>query len=238
MKVSAEMIRDAVPAVAGPAGASTIPTLAGTARKETVKGKAKTAAAPATTAGPGANIRPLIDMIVSEIESLGAIVSKFLDFTKPLQVNPEEVEVEEFLSRASSLIPMGQFSDRSLRFSVSAGAERARFDRALMEQAVRNLLTNALAATEPGGEVLVGAERSRGLDGSRECFRIFVKDSGPGMNEEIRSQLFHPFFTTKSDGTGLGLSIVHRIVEEHGGSVEVSSEPGAGTVFTILLRED
>jgi signal transduction histidine kinase len=54
----------------------------------------------------------------------------------------------------------------------------------------------------------------------------------------VRSQLFHPFFTTKSDGTGLGLSIVHRIVEEHGGSVEVRSELGVGTIFSIILKEE
>jgi signal transduction histidine kinase len=58
------------------------------------------------------------------------------------------------------------------------------------------------------------------------------------MSEEVRSQLFHPFFTTKSDGTGLGLSIVHRIVEEHGGSIEVTSKIGAGTEIAIVLKED
>ena len=208
MKVSAEMIRDEFPAAA----------------RAAKKGEAK--------------IRPLIDMIVTEIESLGAIVSKFLDFTKPLKVNSEEVDIAQFLARATSLITTGQYSGRSLKIAVAAGAERASFDRRLMEQAVRNLVTNALAVTEPGGVVLVGAERSRDLEGGKGNFHIFVKDDGPGMSEEVRSQLFHPFFTTKSDGTGLGLSIVHRIVEEHGGVVEVRSGPGAGTVFTIVLRED
>ena len=213
MKVSAEMIRDAV-------------------------------AAPTRSRATVANIRPLIDMIVSEIDSLGAIVSKFLDFTKPLKVRSEEVDIAEFLARATSLIPMGQYAGRTLRTELVPGAERASFDRRLMEEAVRNLVTNALAATEPGGEVLVGAERQPGAgrapgsgDG-RGVFRIFVKDTGPGMSDEVRSQLFHPFFTTKSDGTGLGLSIVHRIAEEHGGSVEVRSGPGQGTVFTIVFRED
>jgi signal transduction histidine kinase len=232
MKVSAEMIRDSVPANAGTesavsANAETAPT-----GMERGKGRAAARARP-----QGANIRPLIDMIVSEIESLGAIVSKFLDFTKPLKVNPEEVNIEEFLTRATSLIPMGQYSDRVLRVVVSAGAEKASFDRRLMEQAVRNLVTNALAAAD-SGEVLIGAERSKGSGDGQGVFRIFVKDEGPGMSEEVRSQLFHPFFTTKSDGTGLGLSIVHRIVEEHGGSVEVSSELGVGTVFSIILKEE
>jgi len=153
-------------------------------------------------------------------------------------VKLEDVNIEDFLTGATALVPMGQYAGRRLRVSVSPGAERASFDRRLMEQAVRNLVINALAASEPGGEVLVGAERAAGGDAGRDTFRLFVKDDGPGMSEEVRAQLFHPFFTTKSDGTGLGLSIVHRIVEEHGGSVEVSSETGSGTVFSIILKED
>jgi signal transduction histidine kinase len=232
MKVSAEMIRDSVPANAGTESAVSANAETAPAGMERGKERAAARARPQDS-----NIRPLIDMIVSEIESLGAIVSKFLDFTKPLKVNSEEVNIEEFLARATSLIPMGQYSGRALRVAVAAGAEKANFDRRLMEQAVRNLVTNALAAAATG-EVLVGAERSKGLAGGQGIFRIFVKDEGPGMSEEVRSQLFHPFFTTKSDGTGLGLSIVHRIVEEHGGSVEVSSELGVGTVFSIILKEE
>lgn len=267
MKVSAEMIRDSVPAIAGTESAE--PATAGSALKGKSKAIAGTESAVAAGLGAAskgkpravagyriraseANIRPLIDMIVSEIESLGAIVSKFLDFTKPLQVHPEDVDIEEFLSRATSLVPRGHYAGREVRVSVSPGAERARFDRRLMEQALRNLVTNALAATDAGGVVIVGAERtpsgalpsgasptgaSPTGETGRGTFRLFVKDDGQGMSEDVLSQLFHPFFTTKSEGTGLGLSIVHRIVEEHEGSIEVRSRPGEGTVFTILLKE-
>jgi signal transduction histidine kinase len=100
-----------------------------------------------------------------------------------------------------------------------------------MEQVVCNLIENGLAASKEGSEVLVRAERRAGE------FRIVVRDDGEGMSEEVRSQLFHPFFTTKSEGTGLGLSIVHRIVEEHGGSVDVTSKVGHGTEIVIVLRE-
>jgi signal transduction histidine kinase len=179
-----------------------------------------------------AKIRPLVEMIVSEIDSLGAIVSKFLDFTKPLKVKPDEVSLPVFLARTASLIPMGQFPGRELLVETAPGAERAVFDRRLMEQAVCNLIENALAASSEGGRVIVRAERSE--EGE---FRITVEDEGEGMSADVRSQLFHPFFTTKSDGTGLGLSIVHRIVEEHGGSIEVASKAGAGTRIAIVLRK-
>jgi signal transduction histidine kinase len=104
-----------------------------------------------------------------------------------------------------------------------------------MEQAACNLIENALAASGEGGEVVVRAER--GVDGAGTEFRIVVCDRGGGMSEEVRAQLFHPFFTTKSDGTGLGLSIVHRIVDEHGGSVDVKTRIGWGTEIAIILKE-
>jgi signal transduction histidine kinase len=214
MKVSAGMIRDAAEYQAA---RMTAPARRGEARRPE-----------AGPRPPDADIRPLANMIVSEVDSLNATISKFLDFTRPLSVKLQEVEMGEFLSRAAAHIPMERFPGREVRVDVAEGAERASFDRNLMEQAVSNLVANALAASRPGQEVLLRAERDGGE------FRIIVKDEGEGMSDEVRSQLFHPFFTTKSDGTGLGLSIVHRIVEEHGGTIDVRTGPG-GTSFEIRL---
>jgi len=225
MKVSAEMIRDSS---VGPSPAPKPAKAAG------AKAGQKAAARQEI------DIRPLAEMIVSEIDSLGVVVSKFLDFSKPLKVKAEQVGVGDFLARAASLVPMAQFPGRSLRCEVGPGAEKAVFDRKLMEQAVCNLLENALAASPPGATVLMRAERSGKAAEGGSFFRISVEDRGEGMSEEVRSQLFHPFFTTKSEGTGLGLSIVHRIVEEHGGAVEVRSEAGVGvgTTITIALPDN
>jgi signal transduction histidine kinase len=213
MKVSAEMVRDIATPRKG--AAAKAPSRAGTS--------------------PEARIRPLVEMIMSEIDTLGSIVSKFLDFTKPLNIKSEEVLVADFLAKVASHIPMGQFPGRELRVETAPEATRAVFDKRLMEQAVCNLIENALAASKIGGEVMVRAERKTGNLGGE--FRLVVSDGGEGMSEEVRSQIFHPFFTTKSDGTGLGLSIVHRIVEEHGGSVDVNSKVGSGTEIAIILRE-
>jgi len=241
MKVSAEMIRDTIPAEAGMVSA--VPAEAGIAQKR--KANAGIESAVAASAGAAqrrkasrrseTDIRPLVEMIVSEIDSLGAVVSKFLDFSKPLKIKSEGVRVADFLARVASLIPMGQFPGRELRVETAPEAALAVFDKRLMEQAVCNLIENGLAASREGSEVLVRAERRTGDSGGE--FRIIVRDDGEGMSEEIRSQLFHPFFTTKSEGTGLGLSIVHRIVEEHGGSIDVTSKVGHGTEIVIVLRE-
>lgn len=204
MKVSAEMIRDA-------AAYQSVKAAGGSRPKDL-----------------DANVGPLAEMIVSEVDTLSAIITKFLDFTRPLSVKPQEIDVGEFLSRAAAHIPMEKYPGREVRVEVAQGAERARFDRSLMEQAVSNLVENALAASKPGQEVWLRALREGG------SFRIVVEDEGEGMSEEVRSQIFHPFFTTKSEGTGLGLSIVHRIVEEHEGAIDVRSGSG-GTAFEIRL---
>jgi PAS domain S-box-containing protein len=108
---------------------------------------------------------------------------------------------------------------------------------AKINQVIMNLLSNAIDACPRGGKVTV---RSRpgpgpGLDG--EGVRIEVSDTGPGIPPEIRDRIFDPFFTTKpvGQGTGLGLSISYGIVQDHGGTIEMTSEMGRGTTFTVHL---
>jgi signal transduction histidine kinase len=84
-----------------------------------------------------------------------------------------------------------------------------------------------------GGQLAFGARRVTGS----ELVAITVSDTGSGIDSESLEVIFEPYFTTKLHGTGLGLAITRRIVEEHGGSIQVASEPGRGTVFTIMLLE-
>jgi signal transduction histidine kinase len=98
-------------------------------------------------------------------------------------------------------------------------------------QALVNLLVNAAQATAEGGRVSIITL------GEGEAVRVEVRDTGVGMTEETRRQLFQPFFTTKppGEGMGMGLAVVHGIVTSHGGHVEVTSEPGRGSCFTLHL---
>ncbi|MCZ7625276.1 MAG: ATP-binding protein [Candidatus Methylomirabilis sp.] len=101
----------------------------------------------------------------------------------------------------------------------------------LLEQVFVNLLLNALDAMPDGGSVLVAAQARDDL------IEVRVEDTGSGIAPESLPRIFDPFFTTKKvgEGTGLGLSVVYGIVKDHGGTIEVTSEPGAGTAFLITF---
>lgn len=171
----------------------------------------------------------LASMIVNEADTLGAVVSNFLDFARPYTVRKESCRVDDLLRRVISMLPLSSFPGRELHCEFADDLPDVPMDRTLIEQVFRNLLINALEASYPGQPVLVDARRDDGH------VVVQVHDSGLGMDEATQKRIFNPFFTTKSNGTGLGLSIVHRIVESHGSRIEVHSEPGGGTTFRVHL---
>src|SRR5439155_221806 len=105
-----------------------------------------------------------------------------------------------------------------------------RVDPQRFRQVLWNLCLNAVEAMPEGGELRVGATLVPG-----HKLEVSVADSGHGIAPDDLAHVFEPFFSTKADGTGLGLSLVHRIVQEHGGEVDVRSTPGLGTMFTVTL---
>jgi signal transduction histidine kinase len=102
-------------------------------------------------------------------------------------------------------------------------------DRALLRQAILNLVKNGLEALSRGGALTISS-RARG-----DVVEVAVADTGPGIAPEVADRLFEQFFTTKPQGTGLGLSISRQIIEEHGGELAWANRPGGGAVFTIRL---
>jgi signal transduction histidine kinase len=111
-------------------------------------------------------------------------------------------------------------------------------DAGQLQQVVVNLVTNAAHAIgNADGSVTVGVSVLDPAKGAGDLVQICIADTGCGMEQEVVDRIFEPFFTTKGvgEGSGLGLSVVHGIVTGHGGTIEVASEPGKGTTFTILL---
>jgi signal transduction histidine kinase len=120
----------------------------------------------------------------------------------------------------------------SLRVDVEDSLPLIRGDGNGLEQVLLNLLANAGAAVEAGGEIRIATRRHPDRPGS---IQLIVADTGCGIPPDILPRIFDPFFSTRPGGTGLGLSISHGIVREHGGTIDVESAPGQGTRFTITL---
>ena len=102
-------------------------------------------------------------------------------------------------------------------------------DQEHLVRAFSNLIMNALQAMGDGGKLIIEAGPLEG------AVMLQFKDTGVGMEQTTKDNIFDPFFTTKDSGTGLGLAMTHKIIEEHGGDIQVESEVGQGTTFTLTL---
>jgi two-component system sensor histidine kinase PilS (NtrC family) len=120
-------------------------------------------------------------------------------------------------------------------------------DAGQLRQVLWNLVLNAMQAMPTGGRIQIDAREiaakasqagvvaGRNEEEKEACVEICVRDSGVGISAEVLEHIFDPFFTTKSEGSGLGLATVHRIVEEHGGSLNLASAEGRGTTACVRL---
>jgi len=120
----------------------------------------------------------------------------------------------------------------TLRVYAPRGLPPVLGDPPKLTQVLVNLVVNAIDAMREAsaGDIELSAERA----GDRVCIR--VADRGPGIDASVTSQLFRPFVSTKERGTGLGLSIVKRIIDQHGGSVDLGPRPGGGTIASVTLQ--
>jgi two-component system NtrC family sensor kinase len=172
-----------------------------------------------------------LSLIRRESERCTVIVRNLLEFAR---VRPLELKVfdpmralEEALSLAAHKMQIQNIT--VVKELEGTGAVNADFGQ--LRQAFMNILLNACDAMPSGGTLTL---TSHFYSGSREV-DISVVDTGSGIPPELLSKIFDPFFTTKEKGTGLGLSVVYGIVEKHGGSMRVVSQPGQGTTMTIRL---
>lgn len=172
----------------------------------------------------------------SEIARIERIVNQLLAFARPTPLMVEQVSLHEIVDAAMRLIaPQASRLNVELRKAFHATDDHIAADRDRLQQVLLNLLLNALQATPPGGVVELTTALEPG-DADHDAFmRLDVRDTGSGIPPEMLARVFDPFFTTKSEGTGLGLSVSYNLVAEHKGRLEVSSEVGQGTCFSVYL---
>ena len=178
-----------------------------------------------------AGILDITRIVRDEIRRLDRLVNDFLAFAQPRPLDLQSQSVNEVLQGATSLIaPELQALGIDLKTEYAQTAGQVDVDPPRFRQVLINLFRHAIEAMDGNGALTV---RTRSADASGNVL-IDIEDTGPGFAEEL--PIFDAFFTTKEGGTGLGLAIVHRIVSDHGGSIQVSSRPGR-TRFTIVLPE-
>ena len=178
-----------------------------------------------------------------EMSRVDAIVSRMLNYAGNYERKFQLLHVHEMLEHSLRLVkPQMNSKGIVLDKALLATADLVNGNENELQQAVMNLLLNALEAMAPGGRLTISTE-SPGQGGSEVLregseagrIQILIADTGPGIEPDKLARVFTPFFTTKPEGTGLGLAITQRIVQEHAGSISVESELNRGTRFCVAL---
>jgi len=193
---------------------------------------------PAAAPTPDNNTREFLDIIVEEVNRLNKIVSQFLDYARPYRGEQRPLEVNEVVRKTLQLLAKEQGQHEvEIVTNFAEGLPPVRADAEQLLQVFLNLSLNAVQAMPQGGRLLISSSLRRATRrGAAAAFlEVRFRDTGVGIPPGDQRNLFIPFFTTKEKGTGLGLPISQRIIENHGGTIEVRSQPGEGATFTVLL---
>lgn len=193
------------------------------------------------------------EIVPKEVDRIDTIVTRLLDFARP---RPVKFEAQNLCTIVQQVLALVENQTRKSLISVTTLFTDDKIeilgDEQQLHQVFLNLILNAIdAMKEPGGAMKETRERSLRIEvqlaprhlsnlsphgaAHTECAIVTITDTGPGIPAASIRDLFTPFFTTKDQGSGLGLAVVHGIVKEHGGEIEVSSDPDRGTTFTVAL---
>jgi PAS domain S-box-containing protein len=177
-------------------------------------------------------VQEFLDIIIDEVNSLSRITNDLLEFARPMQMDLRSVNLNNLVERTLHFMA-GYLQDHRVTvvFEPDAEVPVILADQRQLEQAVRNVIINAEQAMPDGGELTIVTR----FDADNPSVTVSLSDTGVGIPSGKIEEIFQPFFTTKTKGTGLGLAIVRRIVENHGGLIEVGSRVGKGTRFSITL---
>jgi PAS domain S-box-containing protein len=180
-----------------------------------------------------AGVKDLVDVARREVERLDQIITQFLRALRPSQPSVERASLRDIVGETLDFLHH-EIKDRDVIVEVEAPDDlpTALVDRGQIKQACFNIIRNAIQAMSHGGVLRIA------LTSDDRFVILSFTDTGPGIPADDLGSIFEPYFTTKSEGTGLGLMIVQRIVRDHGGEIEVRSEPNAGTTFTLYLPRD
>jgi signal transduction histidine kinase len=186
--------------------------------------KSKLAADPDSTNGAQRHV----EILAGEMERLDRVVQTLADFTRPMELHLAEVDLSDVARSVIELIG-AEIAEHGVRWECEVEPVAVRADGELLRQALLNLVLNGMQAMNKGGLLRVTVRREGDLA------VLTVADEGSGIAPELMPRIFELYFTTKPKGSGIGLAMTYRIVQMHGGAMEVQSEMGHGTVFSMRL---
>jgi signal transduction histidine kinase len=183
-------------------------------------------------------------VIKAQINKMATILRQLLDFARQKRPRKKATDLSRLAARTAELLAvLGRKQNIEIRLSTDGQRLTSDVDAGQIQQVLTNVLMNAFQAMPRGGTVKMNVSRESASPrhvadaAPRDWVRIDVQDNGTGISPDHLEQVFDPFFTTKDigDGTGLGLSIAFGIITEHGGWIEVQSQPGQGARFSVYL---
>ena len=175
--------------------------------------------------------RQVAQVMTQEVDRLNRVITELLEFARPTDIKPQRTNVNDLIRHSLKLVEQDAAAKNiEILQRLDDHVCTAEIDPDRLSQCLLNLYLNAFEAMPSGGRLTVASTMD---DGPR--LRIEIADSGSGIGVQDLENIFNPYFTTKPKGTGLGLAIVHKIMEAHGGRIQVDSAPERGTRFELLL---
>jgi signal transduction histidine kinase len=176
-----------------------------------------------------------LGVISEEIRHIDTIVQNFLEFSRPPKLKMQRISPSDVVDMAVQLLQHRLKSyDVAIRIDREGRLPEIEADPEQLKEVLVNLVVNACEAMNRGGQIVIQEKEGDYPDVGRVVV-IRLADNGPGIPDSIQDKILQPFFTTKEEGTGLGLSIAARILEEHGGNLDLISEEGEGATFVVTL---
>lgn len=183
--------------------------------------------------------KEVVKEVLKQIHRLDGTIKNLLSFAKPGEPKLATANLNEVIDTVLFLVsPQVKKQNIQPHLDLQTDLPKTMMDPQKIQQAILNVVLNAVEAMPSGGKLTISTREKVGTGPSkkeRPYISLVISDTGMGIPEELRAQIFNPFYTTKPSGTGLGLSITQRIIEQHSGRIDIKSEVGKGTSFAIDL---
>ncbi len=172
----------------------------------------------------------MADIMIAEVERLNRVISQLIEFARPLQLKREKTNFSDLIQHSLGLIAAdAKKNNVAVTIEMATDLPPVEVDPDKVKQVLLNIFLNSLAAMKAGGNLTIQ------LVPGANSIDVVVADTGTGIEKTDLPHIYDPYFTSKPAGTGLGLAVVQKIMEAHGGTINVESTSGVGTTVTLLF---